>query len=168
MVLGTGNLLMGDDGFGIHAVRALRRRYRWPPTVELVDGGTDGLGLLRWLERASHLLILDCADTGAQPGALACLKGDELPAAFATALSPHALGLPEALALARWQGALPEELVLIGAQPATVRPGMELSPPLAAALPLALRMAVEVLRRWGVAVHPREGPGKGGTAGAGG
>lgn len=64
VVMGLGNLLWADEGFGVRVAERLYAHYHWPEYVEIVDGGTQGLNLLGYVESASHLLILDALTTG--------------------------------------------------------------------------------------------------------
>lgn len=155
LVLGLGNLLMGDDGFGPRVVELLEERHVWSETVRLVDGGTLGLDLLPQLEGVKQLLIIDAIDLGSAPGTLFRLKGDEVPRAFANKLSVHQMGLQDLLAVAELQGHLPAELVVWGAQAGTIELGLELTPAVATAVEeVALRVAEE-LRGWGNPLPPR-------------
>lgn len=70
VVMGLGNLLWADEGFGVRVAERLYAHYHWPEYVEIVDGGTQGLNLLGYVESASHLLILDAIDYGLEPGTL--------------------------------------------------------------------------------------------------
>lgn len=67
VVMGLGNLLWADEGFGVRVAERLYAHYHWPEEVEIVDGGTQGLNLLGYVESASHLLILDAIDYGLEP-----------------------------------------------------------------------------------------------------
>ncbi len=67
VVMGLGNLLWADEGFGVRVAERLYAHYHWPEYVEIVDGGTQGLNLLGYVESASHLLILDAIDYGLEP-----------------------------------------------------------------------------------------------------
>lgn len=62
VVMGLGNLLWADEGFGVRVAERLYAHYHWPDEVEIVDGGTQGLNLLGYVESASHLLILDACN----------------------------------------------------------------------------------------------------------
>jgi hydrogenase maturation protease len=149
LVLGLGNLLMGDDGFGPRVVELLEERHVWSETVRLVDGGTLGLDLLPQLEGVKRLLIIDALDLGSAPGTVFRLAGDEVPRAFANKLSVHQMGLQDLLAVAELQGHLPPQLVVWGAQAGTIELGLELTPAVAEAVEeVALRVAEE-LRGWG-------------------
>lgn len=79
IVMGLGNLLWADEGFGIRLAERLYAHYHWPESVEIVDGGTQGLNLLGYVEQASHLLLLDAIDYGLEPGNPANLRRRQSP-----------------------------------------------------------------------------------------
>lgn len=155
LVLGLGNPLMGDDGFGLAVLARLGEQWELPPAVALVDGGTWGMQLLPDIETATHLLLLDAIDARRAPGEAVRLTREQLPRYFAHKLSPHQIDLREVLALAELRETLPGELVAIGAQPLVIELGTELSPPLAAAVDDAVAAAVAQLGEWGVHCVPR-------------
>src|SRR5579862_3629010 len=78
LVLGLGNLVHADDGLGVHAIQRLTEDSRVPPGVVLMDGGTQGLGLLPHISTFERLLVLDAIDVGVPPGTLARLEGAAL------------------------------------------------------------------------------------------
>ena len=90
LVLGVGNLLMSDDGVGVHAVQRLEKRTL-PPGVEVLDGGTCGLDLLQFFEGVERLIVLDAANLGREPGAIVRLEGEDVPAFLAMKVSPPTL-----------------------------------------------------------------------------
>jgi hydrogenase maturation protease len=144
LVVGIGNAVFGDDGLGVHAVEALRHdanpgRPALPAGVDLLDGGTAGLGLLPAIGHARALVIIDAVDVGATPGSVHVLTGADL-SANQVRLSVHQLGASDLLAAARLTGTLPDRVVLVGAQPATADTGVDLSPAMAAALPRVLAL----------------------------
>jgi hydrogenase maturation protease len=150
LVLGIGNLVMSDDGIGVRVVQHLAASFRFPDGVVLLDGGTLGLDLLPQLEGVQRLLVVDAVNIGKAPGTLVRLAGDEVPVVLETKVSPHQMGLKDLLAVAMLQGFAPLEMVLWGVQPEMIEMGMELSPPVAAALdPLAKNVLLE-LDRWGM------------------
>jgi len=152
LVLGLGNTIMTDDGFGVQAVAALSARCRLRGPVTLLDGGTLGLDLLPRLEGVERLLIVDALEMQASPGTVFRLEGEEVPRAFASKLSVHQMGVQDLLAVAELQGHLPRELVVWGVQPACLDLGTELSPAVAAAIEPVVAGVLEELRRWGVEV----------------
>ena len=160
VILGIGNLLWADEGFGVRAVEALHAGWQWPAEVELVDGGTQGLALLPIVQAASHLLILDAIDAGLAPGELAVFADDAVPAYLtAKKMSLHQTGFAEVLALAELSGQSPGRLVLVGVQPVELEDyGGSLTAPVRAQLPLALARALDILAGWGVYPAARQAP----------
>jgi len=152
VVLGLGNLLNRDEGLGVHALRALEERLGPDPGVELVDGGVLGLNLLPLVEASSHLLVLDAVDAGREPGTVVELSREQIPLLAGVKLSEHQVSFQEVLGLALVRDRLPETLHLVGAQPADLEIGLELSPVVAGAIPRIIGRAVEVLAGWGIPV----------------
>ena len=148
VVIGLGNLVLSDDGLGVHVVRRLRDRYRLRDRVELVEGGTAGLLLLPHLADARRVIIVDAIDTGAPAGTLVRLTGEKWGSAFAHHLTPHDVGLRDLLGAARLSGVWPSQLVIHGAQPANTEIGTTLSEPLAAALDPLARAVLAHLTAW--------------------
>ena len=119
LVLGIGNILWADEGFGVRVVEALDRAHAFPETVTLLDGGTQGLYLLPYLEEADGVIIADAVDYGLAPGTLHILADEEVPKVLATRkVSLHQTGFQEILGLLALRGHVPERLVLVGVQPA--------------------------------------------------
>ncbi len=143
LVLGLGNTIMSDDGVGPRVIERLRDSGRLPVTVSCMDGGTLGLDLLPYLEGIHRLIIVDAVELAQPPGTTVCLKGDDVPVALETKLSPHQMGMKDLLAVARLMGQLPEEIILIGVQPSCLEMGTELSAVVEAALPILESMVLE-------------------------
>jgi hydrogenase maturation protease len=156
VVLGLGNPLMADDGFGLAVLARLADDWELPPEVRLVDGGTWGLTLLPDIESAESVLLLDAIDMRAEPGTLARVERDDLPTAYAQRTSPHQIDLSDLLAVATLRGSLPPRIVAIGAQPERIALEAGLSPLLAEAVDAAARLAAAQLRAWGHACTRRE------------
>ena len=128
LILGVGNLLLTDEGLGIHAVRKLFENPALPADVEVVDGGTAGLGLLYYLEDVNRLVIIDAVETGGPPGTMVRLSGDQIPVYMAMKVSPHEITLPDFLAAAKLRDLYPQEVIVWGIQPQSLEVGVELSP----------------------------------------
>jgi hydrogenase maturation protease len=154
LLLGVGNILLQDEGLGVHALRRLAERYHLPPGVEAVDGGVHGLDLLPMLEDAQSLLIIDAIHTGQAPGTIVRLEGEAIPSALALKMSMHQLGLQELLGLASLRGTLPARVVLWGMQPGAIDWGLELTPPVAAGLDELVDAVVGELATWGEKLSP--------------
>jgi hydrogenase maturation protease len=156
LVLGLGNILLKDEGVGVRVVERLQALYDLPPEVQVLDGGTLGLDLMLHVEAADCLLVIDAVDLGAEPGTMAHLEGEEVPAFLSVKISPHQMGLADLLAVARLRDIYPEQIVLWGVQPAAVEVGLDLSPVVAAQVDPLIDKAVQELRRWGVKPAARQ------------
>ena len=152
LVLGIGNILWADEGFGVRAVEAFDRRYAAPENVTVLDGGTQGLYLVQHVTEADFLLVFDAIDYGLEPGTLKLVEGGEVPKfTGAKKMSLHQTGFQEVLSAADLLGKYPREVALVGCQPLDLEDwGGPLTPPVAAQIAPALALAREVLRNWGV------------------
>src|SRR5665647_788710 len=150
-VIGLGNPLMGDDGFGLVALARLRDEWTLEG-VELADGGTWGMSLLPLIEDAERLVLLDAIAAGATPGEVVVLERDQLPIYLTRKLSPHQVDLRDVLAVAEWRGKLPAETVAIGVQPQAVKMGLELSPEVEKAVDTAVAVVIARLVQWGLSL----------------
>lgn len=154
LVLGLGNTILRDEGLGVRAVERLRERYALPAAVEAREGGTLGLHLLPALAGVRSLLIVDAVRAAAPPASLVRLEGEAVPRALDHRLSLHQLALPELLAVGAFEGSRPERVVLWGMVPAAIEPGLELSPPVAAALDALAAAVAGELAGWGFPAAP--------------
>ena len=152
VVLGVGNTLLEDEGIGVRAVEELLQRYVVPPEVQVIDGGTAGMELLESLEDVDKLIIVDCVRVGQPPATIIRRVDDEVPNFFRMKISPHQIGISDVLAALTLRERFPKHLALIGIQPKSLECGIELTPEIAALLPEVVRMTVEELRNFGVAV----------------
>lgn len=161
LVLGIGNLLWADEGFGVRAVQALHRQWYFPGQVTLMDGGTQGLSLLPHVQEAHKLIVFDAIDYGLPPGTLRVLANEEVPRFMgAKKLSLHQTGFQEVLAIAELTDSLPDELVLIGVQPENFKDfGGNLRPAVSAQIQPALEIALTCLRRWDIEPEQNDGLG---------
>jgi hydrogenase maturation protease len=118
LILGIGNILWADEGFGVRAVEAFHRLYDLPDDVVLLDGGTQGLYLVNYVQEADDLLVFDAIDYGLPPGTLKIVRDDEVPKfTGAKKMSLHQTGFQEVLSAADLLGGYPGRLTLIGCQP---------------------------------------------------
>ncbi len=140
VVVGVGNLLMKDEGVGIHAVKALQE-CDLPPDVRLIDGGTSP-DIIAYTRAGDKLIIVDAARAGGEPGAVYRFRPEDLNDARADLTSAHQLGVLPNLRLMEMSGALPDEVVIIGVEPAEIDWGTELSERLKARLPEIVRVVL--------------------------
>jgi hydrogenase maturation protease len=160
VVLGIGNLLWADEGFGVRCVEQLQREWDFAEHVQLIDGGTQGLYLIQHVQAADRLLIFDAVDYGLDPGTLHEVRDDQVPQYLgAKQMSLHQTGFCDVLALARLTGQFPEQVALIGCQPEELEDfGGSLRPSVRAALPHALTRGVAILKSWGAQPQRRRQP----------
>jgi len=127
VVLGVGNLLLRDEGVGVHLVQKLRER-EIGEGVELIDGGTSILDFLTGREDISKLIIVDALKLGGRPGRTYKISVDDsLLEGGKDITSLHQLAVVETLALTKKMGKLPAT-VIIGIEPKEIAYGLELSP----------------------------------------
>ncbi len=159
LVLGIGNILWGDEGFGVRAVEAFHRRYEAQDNVTVIDGGTQGLYLVHFVEEADYLLVFDAIDYGLAPGVLKIVRDDEVPKFTGSKkMSLHQTGFQEVLSAADLLGRYPQRLALVGCQPLDLENwGGPLTAPVQAAIEPSVERAREILAGWGVALRARDG-----------
>jgi hydrogenase maturation protease len=150
-IIGVGNVLLSDDGVGIHAVRRLRSQARVRSVARLIDGGTVGTDLLAEVCGCEKLLIVDAVDAGLPPGATIRMdfSGPDKPKIDTR--NAHQSGIPGLLDDLRLLGLAPREVVLVGVQPATIGLGTQLSPEVAGSLPIVSAEVLRQLDRWTLA-----------------
>jgi hydrogenase maturation protease len=154
LILGIGNVLWADEGFGVRCVEAMADTHALPENVRLLDGGTQGLYLLPFLEDADALVVFDAIDYGLPPGTMKVVRDGEVPAFMgAKKMSLHQTGFQDVIATARLMGYCPDRMVLIGCQPVELEDyGGGLRPAVAARIPEALAIARGILAEWDVPV----------------
>ena len=160
VVLGIGNVLWADEGFGVRCVEALQQRYDFAQHVQLIDGGTQGLALLQYVQEADALLILDAIDYGLEPGTLKVVEGSDVPCFLgAKKMSLHQTGFQEVLMVAQLTGRYPTHILLLGCQPQELEDyGGSLRWRTKQALEDALAIALERLQTWGACPVERQAP----------
>ena len=153
LVLGVGNSLLADSGAGIRAALQLRNRIGTRPNVTILDAGTLCFSLLPALREADALIAIDAAKDGGSPGDVRiCVSEDFDRFVKRTGRGVHEVGLADLLDVARLSGHLPDKRALISLEPASIDWGQGLSPPVAAALPVCVDVALEFIDRWQLVV----------------
>ena len=128
-ILGIGNLLLGDEGFGIHVIRYMEEHFSFPENVKLHDGGTAGIYMAPFFEEVDKLIVVDVVALDDAPaGSIHCFNGEDLHGAtMQMSMSPHQLGILEILEICKLRDQAPEEVQFIGVVPASIDTTMELS-----------------------------------------
>lgn len=160
VVLGIGNVLMGDDAVGPHVVKLLEAGWEFPPEVAVVEAGTPGLDLTVFLHGVEAALVVDAVHArGAAPGEVRRYDREALLAGSPVlAMSPHEPGLREALLTLDFTGGGPRQVRLLGVVPAVVDAGAGLSATVRAAVPSLLEAVLAELASLGAAPRRREPP----------
>lgn len=117
LVIGIGNILWADEGFGVRAVEAYHKRFADDSRVRVIDGGTLGAYLINEVMDAKRLLIFDCCDFKDKPGTMKVLRNDDIRLWASTKISAHQAGMNDVLATAAIGGYEPEAITVIGVQP---------------------------------------------------
>ncbi len=148
LILGVGNPLLGDDAVGIVAVEQLRARGDLPSGVRLIDGGTDGLGLIPVIEGCQRVIVIDAVEMAQSPGTIRrFVWGDvRILGQDVSCLSLHQTDLAGALTLADALGCLPPEVVIFGVQPQCLDWDDPLSPAVERALPVLIDALINEVR----------------------
>ncbi|MDD4874575.1 MAG: HyaD/HybD family hydrogenase maturation endopeptidase [Dehalococcoidales bacterium] len=141
MVIGVGNLLLKDEGVGIHVVQALQE-INLPQDVKIIDGGTAP-DLIAYTEAGDKLIIIDAAKAGGKPGTVYCFQPQDLATENGNFVSVHELGVVQNLKLMALMGNEPKEIVVIGVEPKEIGWGIELSPELQRVIPKIVKVVLK-------------------------
>ena len=154
-IFGIGNILLSDDGVGIHIINRLKDEYKLPDYVEIIDGGTKGLDLLPLLENRDKVLFIDAANFKKEPGTIGTIEGDNIPAFLGQKLSVHHIGIPDMLFAAKLMEITPPEMCLIGIQPESMETSIELTDAVSSKMDALLETVIKKLNEWGINVLPK-------------
>jgi len=155
LLLGIGNLLWADEGFGVRVVEHLLKNYTFPEEVTVLDGGTQGMYLLEYIQDTDILVIFDAIDFGLPPSTLKQIHNDDVPVFLgAKKMSLHQTGFQEVLAMAQMLGHYPAHLLLIGVQPVELEDyGGSLRPQVKAQIQPAIDLALRYLDSFGIKIE---------------
>lgn len=149
MVLGVGNLLLKDEGFGIHVVSEMqkhRAKLKVPPDVEIIDGGTLGLDLLHVIEGVDRLIVVDIINSEKPPGTTFRFRPQDIETVSAKKISFHQVTLFDVLHMAESSGKTPRDIIIIAVQPKEVNWGMELTDELKKKIPEIIKLVLKELK----------------------
>ncbi|MCP4669800.1 MAG: HyaD/HybD family hydrogenase maturation endopeptidase [Desulfobacula sp.] len=148
-VIGIGNILMQDEGIGVHIIKELEK-YSFNPHIALIDGGNMGMDLLPFFDEHDKMIIVDAVDFEKQPGFIDTIENDDILTLFTTKMSLHHLGLKDVLSYAKLLDQTPKDLSLIGIQPKKVELDMKLSKTINSKIDTLTHMVLEKLKTWGI------------------
>ncbi len=157
-VLGVGNVLLSDEGFGVRVVQHLMKWYDFDPQIRLIDGGTLGWDLLNFLQGVEKLIVIDAIDAKAVPGTFFVLKNEEVKKYFKRKVSGHEAGIQEVLAWFDIMGKPIKEITVVGVQPQSLDTGLTLTPLIEKIVPKAVDAVLNQLSQWGVKAIKRTEP----------
>ena len=151
-VLGVGNILMQDEGFGVRVVEQLLSKYDFPENVQVLDGGTLGMELLRFLMGTDKLILVDAVSGGLPPGSLYQFNHAEVKTYFQEKVSMHELGIQDVLAVMEVLEKPAKEIRIFGVQPLTIDIGLEMTTIVAEAVENVVEKLILLLKEWQVEV----------------
>ena len=155
-VLGIGNILLTDEGFGVRVIEKLFEKYDFPENVAIVDGGVLGIHLLGTLSKTRHLIVVDAVKNKQAPGTLYRLVKEELPERILMKNSLHQTDFLETLTLCQMIDQTPETIVVLGAEPQDIEThSVELTPAVAGRVDEMVRCVLQDLDRLGVSYQKR-------------
>ncbi len=155
LILGIGNVLLSDDGAGVHVARSLATRLAGHEAVQVLDGGTLSFTLAPMIAGTHRLIILDATQLDGPAGQIQTFIGDGMDRLLGRArLTVHEIGLRDVMDLVRLSGDLPHERALIGIQPASLAWGTEPTPAVAGVLESVAAQALELLDHWPAQSEP--------------
>jgi len=152
VVIGIGNVMLGDDGVGVRVVEALRAldrvdRRTLPRHTQLVDGGTLGLDLLATVKGSRGLILVDAVRLGGPIGGVRTVDGDAIGSMDRAPDGGAGTAVGELLAVARLMGWLPARVAMVGIEVGNLDVGIDCSPAVASAIPAAVTVVRRELRR---------------------
>jgi hydrogenase maturation protease len=149
-IIGLGNILLKDEGVGVHVVNTIRERYTFSPEVQIIDGGTLGLDLLPFFEGKQEILIIDAVDFRKEPGHIGMLEDDAIPSTLFSKLSVHHIGLSDVLFAAKLKDLTPSKLCLIGIQPQSLEVGLEMTDCIRDRIEDVIALTIKKLKEWNI------------------
>ena len=154
VLLGVGNILLTDEGFGVHVVNQLREDYVFNPPITILDGGTMGMELLTYMRGMTKLLLVDAINGGDAPGTVSEFPHEEMHTYFTEAISVHEVGMQDILRIRALQEDPLEDAVVIGVEPESLELGLTLSDATQAAVEDVKARVLSVLSNWNVTASP--------------
>ena len=156
VLLGVGNILLTDEGFGVHVVNQLQEDYVFNPPITILDGGTMGMELLTYMRGMTKLLLVDAINGGDAPGTVYEFPYEEMNSYFTEAISVHEVGMQDILRIRTLQEDPLEDAVVIGVEPENLELGLDLSETTQVVVKDVKERILAVLASWNVTATPVE------------
>ncbi|MBI5328891.1 MAG: HyaD/HybD family hydrogenase maturation endopeptidase [Deltaproteobacteria bacterium] len=151
-VIGLGNILLQDEGAGVHVIETLRKDFDFPKNIQLIDGGTIGLNLLSFIEGMDKILIIDAVNIKKEPGTIVIIDDEDIPSFVSAKLSVHEIAFPDVFSVLKSLGIKPARMTLVGIQPESVDIGLNMSEAVNKKFDRLVNTVIERLNQWGVEV----------------
>lgn len=149
LILGVGNTLLSDDGFGVHVIERLREALGTDEDIIIRDGGTLGLTLLPEIEDADRLIVVDAGELHDAPGTMRVYYNEDMDRHLSQAKGTvHEVAMSDLLDAARLVGRAPQARALIVVQPEITTWGEVPTPAVAEAIPLACEKTISIVEEW--------------------
>ena len=142
LVLGIGNTMLKDEGIGVRVAEKMME-MSLPPEVEVMDGGIKGLDLLYYIEGRKKVIVVDAVKAGAPPGTLFRFTDNDLAAKKGIMRSAHGIDFSDVIAVARFTGTKPAEVIFLGIEPYDLSVSMELSPKIEEMIPILINLVMK-------------------------
>lgn len=147
-VVGIGNIIMQDEGFGVRCAEYLQKITDYPDFVQIIDGGTLGMDLMPYIAGTKKLLLIDAMNIDAPVGSFHVFTGDELNAYFKNKITIHDVGVNDMLAVLKLTDNPIEEVVVMGVKPEVVSMGLDMTEKIAEKVPEVAQKAKELVDKW--------------------
>lgn len=151
-LLGVGNILLTDEGLGVHVVRQMEEEYSFSPEINIVDGGTMGMELLSYMRGMTKLLLVDAVNGGETPGTVYEFPHQQTEDYFTGNISVHEVGMQDILRIRALQEKPLEDATVIGVEPESLDIGLTPTETVKAALPEVKQRIIRQLEAWGIEV----------------
>lgn len=151
LILGIGNILLRDEGIGVHVVEFLQKQTL-PHNVEVIDGGTAGFDLLDIISDRRVIILIDAIDAGHPPATIVRFTPEDLQVSNDPQLSVHNIDFAQALKMAAMLGCAPQKVIIFGVQPEIVEPGLILTESIARLVPHIAGLVLDELKTLSSAV----------------
>jgi hydrogenase maturation protease len=144
LILGVGNILLGDEGVGVRVVETMKE-MDMPDNVELIDGGTGAFDLLDVVSGHNKVIIIDAVQGNDEPGAIYRFYPGDIGMQRRCLTSVHQVNMLDALSLTKLTGNPPKEIIVFGIEPKNMEWGLELSAKVQAVIPRVIELVMDEL-----------------------
>lgn len=146
LILGIGNILLKDEGIGVHVVNKLKD-MPLPNDIEVMDGGTVGIDLLFYIEGRQKVIVVDTVKAGEAPGTIYRFTDRDLGLKKEFLRTAHGIDFSDVVNTSRMLGTKPEEIVFIGVEPADISEGLEPTPLIAKRIPGIIELVMKEIEK---------------------